>query len=854
MSQHTIQIELEGLIKLLAQNLYSDPDVFLREMLQNAHDSIIKRKTLASETDDSAPPGRIVVRVDRDARSVTIEDNGAGLTEDEVHTYLSTIGRSGTRELRDRLESGNRAGAIDLIGQFGIGLLSAFIVADSVIVETRARAGDPLRWESGGGKEYQLVPGKRTAVGTTVSLLVRSDFVQYLDAARLRGIIVQYADFIGIPVYIGDDDVAANSVDAPWHRKIVDPVERRSVYYSFWERRFLTETSLDLIPLDHEFDYLEATTSTRRKGRILGVLGITDQHVPDVNTRGVVDVYVKRMFVSGANREMLPAWARFIQGVVQCDSLTPNAARDNVMRDEVLHAAQLCLGRVIVEHLRNLAGTAPQKLKDIMRWHSYHVLGMSVQDEHRGFFADIADLVPMETDQGPMTLPEYLAQTKQPVIHYVTERGSATQYFVLCQARGLRVVDAAEPFAERFLKRYVETWPSRARLVHLDISGGDHIFEPVDDQERARFRPLELAVTHVFPDLRCIPKVVRFLPAEVPAVLTETDHGKTRREMQEVSQNLAMPEFIRTMVSGFLNDNRQPLTLNLNVANPTIQRLADTPGLVDSEVGAQVIVSMFNNALLLLARAQTSENIRRMFSQASHILELLISATEARDAARAQIDAARAEAVVSGDFTRAAHVVCFVAMPFGDPSMNRVFEALRAVLEDFPYCWEVKRADHEVHGKLDDNLRVHLTSASVFVAEISDLNPNVLVEVGRMEVIGRPILLLRHAGAKDVPVDIRGHVHQSYELEGDIAGLLKEALPKRKDFVCPAGEHFLSVAAVRTAFPYLDAENARKLASSCSTIQALLRLPADEVTRRNGLPRGLVEDALAALKQKIEAL
>ena len=132
-TRYEIKIDLQGLIRLLAKNLYAEADVFIRELIQNAHDSIKRR----AELKQNAPPGIIRIRTDRETSTITITDNGAGLTEQEVHDYLSTIGRSGTGEFRQELLKKGRQAEVNLIGQFGIGLLSAFVVAYKVEVETR---------------------------------------------------------------------------------------------------------------------------------------------------------------------------------------------------------------------------------------------------------------------------------------------------------------------------------------------------------------------------------------------------------------------------------------------------------------------------------------------------------------------------------------------------------------------------------------------------------------------------------------------------------------------------------------------------------------------------------------------
>ena len=408
--ERTFQIQLEGLIQLLAQNLYADPDVFLREMIQNAHDSIVRRAELAAERGEQAPPARIQVTADAGRREIQIRDNGCGLTDAEIDGYLSTIGRSGTDELRQRLAQADRGRAVELIGQFGIGLLSAFIVADRVAVVTRAAGHQALRWESDGGRNYTVAPAQRDETGTTVILHVTPEHSRYLDRSRLESIIRSYADFIGMPVYVNDDADPANAVTAPWHRGYDSGQDRAAAYHDFWEHRFSGERSLHVFAVDETFQWPDAARpGGHGTGRVRGVLAITDRHLPDVNARGTVDVYIAAMFIGSGNRDVLPPWARFLQGVVECNELTPNAARDNVIRDGVLAAAQQALGTRIVAELTELSQASHSRFLEIMRWHAYHILAMSVQAEHEDFFRAVADLMPLESDtarsRSPTTWP-----------------------------------------------------------------------------------------------------------------------------------------------------------------------------------------------------------------------------------------------------------------------------------------------------------------------------------------------------------------------------------------------------------------------------------------------------------------
>jgi molecular chaperone HtpG len=871
-AEHEIRFEIEGLISLLAQNLYADPDVFLREMVQNGHDSIVKRRELAvagdrGETLAQLPRGEIRIEADRAARTLSIVDNGAGLTEREMHDHLSTIGASGTRELKKTLADRDRTRTVDLIGQFGIGLLSAYIVAARVEITTRSAVGPALKWSSDGGKRYRVEPAERVDVGTTVVLHLNAEHGRYLELDRLRAIVRRYADFIGIPVLVGGEQ--ANAVDAPWHKTYRSDKDRRLAHRDYWEGRFKDETSLDILPLDEPADCPDPLRpGARVEARVRGVLGITDRHVPDVNSRGTVEVYVARMFITSGSRDVLPSWARFIQGIIECDALTPNAARDDVVKNEALEAVKGALGRAILAWLTRLSRDEPKRFVEIMRWHSYHVLAMAVQDEHEDFFRAVADLVPLASDQGLLTVPAYLDTAARvsgkAVVHFLTERGSVMQYYVLCAARGIRVFDASEPFAERFLERYAKTWPDKLRLSRLDVTGSEVIFEPLadTDPDRERLRDLETAYARIFPDLRCIAKVSRFKPAEMPAVLTESRDQKTRREMEEVAHNVVLPGFIRDLVQGFLKDKREPLSLHLNADNPTIQRLALRSALRDT-VTQNALVALYNNALMLLSRMISPDDVRVMFQQYNAVIDMMLGLADERvklgsEAAALKSQLRELEGKQAGGPALTRWVTCFVAMPFKKET-EAVFPALREVLEDVPFLWQVTRADTVGYdAMLWANIKSHMLRSHCFVADVSDANLNVYIEVGRMEALGRPLVLLKRDGTPDLPADLKGHLYAAYGGAGqEMVDRLRQEIMKLPAFVGQKGERFLSETVLRrcTREIGLGEVAVHKLAEAFQTCDDFLAADAVTTGKRLGLGGGgTVRDAQEALKGYLEKM
>lgn len=858
--EQRFQIHLEGLIRLLAQNLYSDPDIFLREMIQNAHDSISRRTVLAAERGETElPPPVIRVAADRTARTIKITDNGSGLTRREIDEYLSTIGQSGnTEELRHRIREADRSRTIDLIGQFGIGLLSAFIVADKVSLVTKASGHQALRWESRGGESYRVEPAERDKTGTTVTLRLHAEHDYYLDAGRLRSIIRAYADFLGMPVYLNDEADPANAVNAPWHRAYPSARERDSAYREFWVKKFRHERPLQVFAIDEEFGWEDITMpGGHGHGRVRGVLAVTDQHVPDLSARGTVDVYIKRMFIAAGNRDVLPPWATFLQGVLECDELTPNAARDNVVRNTALTAAQQALDWLIVRELTELSRQDHQRFIEIMRWHSYHLLAMSVQDEHEEFFRAVADLMPLDSDQGPITVPEYLNTAParsdgSKLVYYITERGSANQFFLLARARSIRVFNCAEPFAEHFLKRYAHVWPEKVHLHRLDVAGSETIFEPIEAAARETYRDLEAAYSGIFPDLRCVAEVSRFRPIEVPAVLTETRDGRSRREIEQVASDVAMPGFVRDLLKGFLAEEREPLTLHLNADNPTIQKLAARPGLRD-DVSRHALMSLYNNALMLLARALRVEDVHQMFAQYNQVIELMLSLAEQRTEFESVLNARQIEVEELRDVRAPAgldpYVSCFVAMPFDDDRARDVYQAVRAVAEDRPYYWHVVRADDTVEEPgLWENLKAKLLRAHCFIAILTgDLNPNVMIEIGRMEALQRPLLILRDADASRLPADLNGLLYEDVRSTGgDLTGEIRDVLSRHDQFRDLHAARYLSESVLRRHVG-LDGEIARRISRDYPTWESFLAADPTQVARQAGINIQIVRAAQASL-------
>jgi len=244
-TRQQFKLHLPGLLKVLAEHLYSNKQVALRELIQNAHDSCLRR-SLEDPTPGYQPA--ITISIDRERRIVRLRDNGSGLTADEITNYLATIGRSYTRELRDQASFLAPDQASQLIGQFGFGFLSAFLLAETVTLITRSHKPDspPLRWSAVGDEYYELRPEPFAEVGTTIELRIKPSASFVLQTNLLLAAIRKYADFLPIPIYLGSDPQPVNLLRPPWEAK--NPQRATADYIA---RYFDLPNPLCVIPL-HE--------------------------------------------------------------------------------------------------------------------------------------------------------------------------------------------------------------------------------------------------------------------------------------------------------------------------------------------------------------------------------------------------------------------------------------------------------------------------------------------------------------------------------------------------------------------------------------------------------------------------
>jgi molecular chaperone HtpG len=599
-------LHLPGLLKVLAEHLYSTKKVAVRELLQNAHDSCVRRKV---EGGDESYRPRIDLAVDPARRTLTLRDNGCGLTEEEITGYLATIGRGYTRELRERLSLYSPEQAAELIGQFGLGFLSAFLLAAEVTVTTRSFQGGPtLRWHSTGDEYYDLKTAEDGDIGTTVELRVKPAASFILQERNLLDTVRTYADFLPTPIRIEGEPLPVNLMEPPWE---ADEPDRAIQDYAV--RAAHGVEPLWVLRLEDWKVKLEHDSLTIP---LQGFLYVPPGSVASVREYGDLSVYIRRMFICDRERDLLPPWARFVRGVIDCPVLQPTASREGIHQDENFESVRQALEEQLGRGLRELAREDIATWKKLVRGHSDVITSWAVKDNE--FFERVADLVTFRTSRGQLSLPEYLEQSGG-TLYYVTRELGSLQEQVLAEGRDVPAIEASWFAVTPFLEKYASRHPE-VGLVQLD-GAAETLLRPVPEG------PFAALLEH-YRKQDVHARVTAFKPSEVPALMLYPEGAEIARAAGEALEAGELPEAIGGLIGEyvegrFAGGKALEGTLYLNASCPLVRRLAEeTPAGPGRGAALDLVLQV---ARLFSGRMLSAAEATRAFKELTRALGGLVA-------------------------------------------------------------------------------------------------------------------------------------------------------------------------------------------------------------------------------------
>ncbi|KRC04408.1 heat-shock protein Hsp90 [Hydrogenophaga sp. Root209] len=432
MSKQTLsfQAEVAQLLHLVTHSLYSNPDIFLRELVSNASDACDKLRFEGLNNAalfEDAPNLDVRVAFDTEARTITITDNGIGMSAQEAIDHLGTIAKSGTKDFMSHL-SGDQKQDAQLIGQFGVGFYSGFIVADKITVESR-RAGLPaaegVRWTSGGTGDFEVETIERAASGTSVTLHLRDDAGDYLDRWKLKSIIGKYSDHISLPIlmqkeewdaeksaYVKQDEwEAVNSANALWARSKKDISDEQ---YAEFYKNLSYDTQA---PLAWSHNRVEGSTEYTQ---LLYIPAKAPQDLWNRDRKAGIKLYVKRVFIMDEAEALMPSYLRWVKGVVDSADLPLNVSRELLQESRDVKAIREGNTRRVLAMLDDMSKDAEKYTGFYAEFGSVLKEGLGEDFANRDKLAKLLRFASTQ-DSDLVSLADYKARMKE---------GQATIYFI----------------------------------------------------------------------------------------------------------------------------------------------------------------------------------------------------------------------------------------------------------------------------------------------------------------------------------------------------------------------------------------------------------------------------------------
>ncbi|WP_105168630.1 molecular chaperone HtpG [Pseudoalteromonas sp. T1lg23B] len=562
------QTEVKQLLNLMIHSLYSNKEIFLRELVSNASDAADKLRFLALSNGDLYEGDaelRVRVSVDKDANTITISDNGIGMTRDEVISSLGTIAKSGTAEFFQNL-TGDQAKDSQLIGQFGVGFYSAFIVADAVTVVTR-KAGEQsaVEWHSKGEGEYTLAEVEKQSRGTDIILHLREDEKEFLDDFRLRGIVTKYSDHISIPVEMYKEPVPES--EGPDGEKIEgkpgewEAINRATALWTRDKSEISDEEYKEFykhVGHDWEEPLTWAHNKVEGKTEYTSLLYIPKKAPFDLWNRdrqSGLKLYVQRVFIMDDAEQFMPSYLRFVKGLLDSNDLPLNVSREILQDNKITQAIRKgCTSRVL-KMLERMGKNKPEEYQTF--WNEFgQVLkeGPAEDFANKDAIAKLLRFSSTHTDESTqnVSLEQYIERMKegQDKIYYVVadsfEAAKNSPHLEIFRKKGIEVLLLSDRVDEWMMSHLTEF----AEKQLQSITRGDLDLGDLDDEETKKAqeeseKEVEGLIERVKGVLGDKVKEVRFTHrlTDSPACVVADEHDMSS-QMQKLMESVgqAVPE------------------------------------------------------------------------------------------------------------------------------------------------------------------------------------------------------------------------------------------------------------------------------------------------------------------------
>ena len=588
-TNHNFQGNLTGLIDLLSNHLYSNPGVFVRELLQNAMDAITARKRLGHRFDP-----RIHVETFSN-HTISVQDNGIGLTRDEIIRFLASIGSTAKKD---------PDGADDFIGQFGIGLLSCFVVSDEIVLVTRsALDGDSLEWKGRPDGTYRIRKlDHEVPIGTTVYLKAKPEYEELFEYWQLKGLLQKYGKYLDVRLTLLDEgfEEILSEERVPWKLSGEEAVK-------FVEGE-TGSRPLDIIPLSSTLGGLEGFAA---------ILPCT----VNVQEKKRHRVYLKNMLLSEEVSDLLPDWAFFVDAYVNTTSLKPTASRESFRKNDLFDHVQEELGEQIKRYFKRIAAENRELFEKILSIH-YQSIKL-VANEDSELYELFIPYLKFETSYGEMEMSAIAGQVD--TLYVTATVDEFRQIARVAKAQQILVVNGGYQYDFGLLMKASEVW-EQLKVEVLDVMKFAGRFTPLPPQEREEARDFLEMANDFLAGCHCVGTIRYFEPADLPVLYITNNDLNYWKIVNDTMQ--AVDSFFADLLAAVKAEYaEEPLSrLCFNYNNPMIRKIVACR---DERLQRRAIELLYTQSLLMGNHVMSNRELQLMNESLFYFVNLGLDRAEA---------------------------------------------------------------------------------------------------------------------------------------------------------------------------------------------------------------------------------
>ena len=606
-----ISVQTEHIFPIIKKWLYSEKDIFLREIVSNATDAVTKLKRLSSlgQYDDGGETYSVRVTLDKEAKTLTVSDNGIGMTEEELEKYICNIALSGALDFIKKYDENNQSNGI--IGHFGLGFYSSFMVSEKVELITRSYTAEgAVHWVCNGSGEYEIDAAERDTHGTDVIMHISAEEAEYLDQYKIKDILEKYCAFMSVDIFF--DSVDDNEDDAKeedvkpindtqpiWLKNASDCTDEE--YNDFYKKVFNDFKE----PLFHI--HINADYPLNFKGVLYFPARLNDYE----SYEGQVKLFYNQVFVADDIKEIIPDFLLMLKGVLDCPELPLNVSRSYLQDNAYVKKVAAHIVKKVADKITSLCNNEREKYEKI--WSELKIFFEYASLRDRKFYDRVSSSYLFELVDGSyMTLAEYLENCKEShknTVYYATDKAVQAQYISMFEAEGIKVALLSHQLDNQFITM-CEGINSDVKYKRIDSDLADILKSNEENSENDEAL-VELFKTSSKNDTLNV-KFESLKDASVPAILTVSEESRRMEEMMKMYSSMGM-----NVGEAFPVE----YTLILNSGSPLISRLSQMR--IENEEKAALVAGEIYKLALISQRHLSADELKEFLSDSFKLLETL---------------------------------------------------------------------------------------------------------------------------------------------------------------------------------------------------------------------------------------